>query len=322
METMIKLKNTDLKVSKIALGTDSYGTLVDEALSFKMMDKYVELGGNLLDTAECYANWIPGGAHASENTIGKWMKARNNRHDLVISTKGGHYPPGKRPRLGKEEILADLDGSLKRLGTDYIDIYWLHRDAPDMSVEPIMDTLAEAVKQGKVRHIGVSNWTYLRLDAANAYAEKMAYPKLVASQIQFSAATPNVEKNEPDLVLMNKNEYEYFKNSDLSVFAFAAQAKGFFSKYDAGGRKALSEKAEKRYYNEKTLYAYECVKKISREHGCSALAAALAAVLNVRDFGTVGIVGCKNIAQLEDSMSAKDIALTKDEITFIVKNLG
>lgn len=315
------LKNTDLSVSKIALGTDSYGSIVDEALSFKMMDEYLSLGGNLLDTAECYANWIPGGAHASENTIGKWMKQRNNRHEIVISTKGGHYPPGENPRLSKAEIFADLEGSLKRLGTDYIDIYWLHRDAPNMPVEPIMDTLAEAVKQGKVRYIGVSNWTHLRLAEANAYAEEMAYPKLIASQIQFSAATPNVEKNEPDLVLMNKNEYEYFKNSDLTVFAFAAQAKGFFSKYDAGGACALSEKAEKRYYNEKTLYAYDCIKKISREHGCSVGAAALAAVLCVQAFDTIGIVGCKNTLQLEDSMSAGDIILSKDEIAFIRENL-
>ncbi len=319
---MIKIKNTDLSVSKIALGTDSYGSIVDEPLSFAMMDTYKSLGGNLLDTAECYANWAPGGVHASENTIGKWMKARNNRNEIVISTKGGYYGFGERPRLAEADIFEDLEGSLKRLGTDYVDIYWLHRDAPGLPVEPIMDIMAKAVRQGKVRYIGVSNWTYKRIDEANVYLEKIGAPKLVASQIQFSAATPNVEKNEPDLVLMNKDEYDYFKNHDLAVFAFAAQAKGFFSKYDAGGVEALSQKAENRYFNEKTLYAYDCIKKISEEKGCSVGSAALAAVLNVDDFETIGIVGCKNIAQLEDSMLAQDILLSKEEIAFIRENLG
>ena len=317
----MNLKNTDLNVSKIVLGTDSYGSIVDESLSFEMMDFYRENGGNIIDTAECYANWLPEGVHRSENTIGKWMKERNNRHEIVISTKGGHYPLGERPRLTKDDIFSDLDGSLKRLGTDYIDIYWLHRDAKELPVEPIMDVLSEAVNQGKVRYIGVSNWTCERIIRANAYLESIKAPKLIASQIQFSAATPNVEKNEPDLVLMNKNEYDFFKVNDMTVFAFAAQAKGFFSKYDVGGVSALSEKAERRYYNEKTLYAYECIKKISLEHNCSIGAAALSAVINVDDFDTVGIVGCKNISQLKDSMSAENIRLSGKEIAFIRENL-
>lgn len=318
---MITLKNTDLTVSKIILGTDSYGSIVDEALSFEMMDFYRANGGNVLDTAECYADWAEGGRHASEKTIGKWMKERNNRHEVVISTKGGYSKVWQGPRLSKNDIMTDIEGSLLRLGTDYADIYWLHRDCEDLPVEPIMDTLADIVKQGKARYIGVSNWTHLRVDAANAYLEKINAPKLIASQIQFSAATPNVEKNEPELVLMNKNEYEYFKNHDMTVFAFAAQAKGFFSKYHTGGREALSEKADKRYYNEKTLYAYECIKEISKNHGCSIGAAALSAVINVDDFNTVGIVGCKNLSQLKDSMSAEKIQLSREEIAFIRENL-
>lgn len=317
---MLTLKNTELKVSKIALGTDSYGSVLDEELSFKMLDFYKDRGGNLIDTAECYAHWVTGGLHASEILIGKWLKDRNNRQSIVISSKGGFYKVGERPRLTEEDIFSDLEGSLKRLGTDYIDIYWLHRDAPGMPVEPIMDTLAKAQRQGKIRYYGVSNWTHSRLLEANEYAQKMGYPKIIASQIQYSAAKPNVEKNEPDLVLMNKDEYKFFKNSDLTVFAFAAQAKGFFSKYDAGGTDALSEKARNRYLNENTLFAYEALKKISEEHGCSIGSAAVGVLINNRDFDTIPIIGCKNIAQLEDSLNGDKIKLSDAEMSFMKEN--
>ena len=313
----IKLKSTELNVSNVVMGTDSLGTYVDEKTSYDLLDFYSEEGGNVIDTAECYAYWFENGRHKSEETIGKWMKDRQNRHKTIISTKGGFYIVGERPRLTEEDIMNDLEGSLKNLGTDYIDIYWLHRDAPSMPVEGIMDVLAKAVKQGKVRYIGVSNWTNKRIDQANSYAESMGYPRLVASQIQYSPALPNVEKNEPDLVLMNDSEYEYFKNHDMTVFAFAAQAKGFFSKYLNGGASALSPKAYNRYLNPETLKRFENLNETSKKYGCSIGAAVVAAIAGNYDFNTLPIIGCKNISQLKDSLSGADLAFSREEIDFI-----
>ena len=313
----IKLKNTDLVVSNIALGTDSYGSIVDDKLSYEMLDFYYEKGGNLPDTAECYAHWAKDGVHASEKLLGRWMKERKNRNSIVVSTKGGFYKVGERPRLEEKDIFEDLDGSLKRLETDYIDIYWLHRDAPKMPVEDIMNTLVKAVNQGKVRYIGVSNWSCKRLDEANKYLESICAQKLVASQIQYSPAKPNPEKNEPDLILMNDEEYEYFKNKDLTLFAFAAQAKGFFSKYEKGGKEALSPKAFDRYYNERTVEIFEKLKKISEKYNCTIGNAVIASLVNNRDFDTIPIIGCKNIAQLEDSLGGADMMLSDDDMKFI-----
>lgn len=313
----IKLKNTDLTVSNIALGTDSYGSIVDEKLSFEMLDFYFDKGGNLPDTAECYAHWAPNGVHASEKLIGKWMKERNNRSKIVISTKGGFYKVNERPRLSENDIFEDLEGSLKRLGTDYIDIYWLHRDAPEMPVYGIMDTLVKAVKQGKVRYTGVSNWSCERLNEANEYLKSIGEKELIASQIQYSPAKPNVEKNEPDLILMNDREYEYFKNHDLTVFAFAAQAKGFFSKYEKGGKDALTPKALDRYYNERTVEIFGKLKKISEKYNCTIGNAVVASLVNNRDFDTIPIIGCKNISQLEDSLSGADMVLSGEDMKFI-----
>lgn len=314
---MKNLKNTDLKISNVIMGTDSIGSLIDDKTSAELLDLYCDMGGNVLDTAECYAFWAENGVHASEKFIGRWMSERKNRGKIVISTKGGHYLLGQPHRLSEKDIFCDLDGSLERLKTDYIDIYWLHRDAESLPVEGIMDTLEKAVKAGKVRYIGVSNWTYKRIDEANRYAEKMGYSKLIASQIQYSPAKPNVDQNEPDLVLMNDEEYEYFKNHDMSVFAFAAQAKGFFSKYNIGGEAALSPKAYSRYLNEETLKRYENIKKISKERNCTIGNIVIAAMVSNRDFDTFPIVGCKTVEQLKDSMGGSEIQLSEKEMDFI-----
>jgi len=313
------LNHTNLTVSNILLGTDGFGSAVEQERAYALLNIYTEQGGNLLDTAECYSQWLPGGTHASENLLGRWMKEKKNRHKILISTKGGFYTYGSAPRLSQKEIFMDLEGSLRRLGTDYIDIYWLHRDAPQLPVAGIMDTLSLAVKQGKVRYIGVSNWTCERLEEANCYAGAMGYPSLIASQLQYSPARPNVEKNEPDLVLMNDSEYAYFTAHDLTVFAFAAQAKGFFSQYATGGEQALSAKAYSRYFNPETLQIYQRLNQLRKDHDCSIGAMGIAALWNNYDFDTLPIVGCKTIAQLLDTLSGADIVLAKEEMDFIFK---
>ncbi|MBR5152303.1 MAG: aldo/keto reductase [Clostridia bacterium] len=315
-----RCKHTELMLSNVVLGTDGFGSSVEQERAYALLDAYTDAGGNALDTAECYSKWIPGGDHASENLLGKWIKEKKNRQELFLSTKGGFYSYGMSPRLSREEIFADLEGSLRRLGTDYVDIYWLHRDAPTLPVEDMMDTLALAVRQGKVRYIGVSNWDCRRFHEANAYCQSMGYPMLVGSQLQYSPATPNPEQNEPDLILMNEREYEYFKEQEFAVFAYAAQAKGFFSQYEKGGKDALSVKAFSRYYNEKTVETYTQLKRLAEEKECSIGAMVIAALANQYDFDTFPIVGCKTVEQLYDSLSGADIVLTEEEWRTIKKD--
>lgn len=313
----ITIKNTSLNASNIALGTDTFGSLTDKNTSFELLDFYYNYGGNLIDTAECYANWLENGVHASETLIGNWLYERNLRNKILISTKGGHYQYGQPHRLTKNDIETDLNGSLKRLKTDYIDIYWLHRDATDAPAGEIMEILSETVKSGKVRYIGLSNWSNKRFSEALQYTEKHSLPQPVASQIQYSAAYPNPEKNEPDLILMNNEEYSFFKSSSMTVFAYASQAKGFFSKFLHGGIEALSKKAYSRYYNAETLKRFENLKALYPQKNCSINSLALAALINRNDFDTIPIIGCKSVDQLKDSLSASDIILTKSETDFI-----
>ncbi len=314
----VTLNNTDLAVSQIALGTDVYGATVNEAESFEMLDYFTKNGGTVIDTAAGYSDWIEGEKSRSEKLIGRWLENKG-RESIIISTKGG-LPRPETPdisRLSPLEIRADIEGSLKRLRTDYIDIYWLHRDDKSKQVDELMEELHSFVKEWKARYIGVSNWTHDRIEKANSYAKIHNITSLAASQIQYSIAYANAEKNDPTLVAMNEDEYKYMKENKMNVFAFASQAKGFFSKMEKGGIEALSQKARDRYLNEQSVGVFERLLCVSEKTGHSVGQLVTAVLCNRRDFITIPIVGCKNIGQLRESMSGADICLPDDTIRYI-----
>lgn len=314
-----KLVGTEALVSPIALGTDVYGLTLSEKESFDMIDAYIGMGGNVIDTALVYSDWVPGEKSRSEKLIGRYLKKSGKRNELIISTKGAHPVPGHMdvPRLSPSEIRLDMEKSLLNLGVDYVDIYWLHRDSEKADISEICRTLDELVKEGKTRYIGMSNWTYSRIDEYNEYAKRHSLTQLISSQIQYSAAKSIPENNDPTLVFMNDREYAYFKEKRMPVFAYASQAKGFFQKLEAGGTEALSEKARTRYLSEENLKRFKRIKKTATERNVSCGEIALSALISNPDFLTIPIVGCKNKAQLENSIKSADITLTKDELDYI-----
>lgn len=313
------LSGTDIYVSAIALGTDVYGLDLSEDESYAMLDRYIDLGGNIIDTAKMYSDWAPGERSRSEKLIGRYLKKRGNREKIIISTKGAHPEVGHmdEPRLKRSDIRADMEASLCNLGVDCVDIYWLHRDHKTADIGEVAETLSELVKEGKTRYIGLSNWTGERIAAFNRYAESHSLTKVIAGQIQYSAATAVVENNDPTLVLMNEKEYAFYKETKMPVFAFAAQAKGFFQKMEAGGEAALSKKARERYLSDDNRARFLNVTEVAKAHGVSAGEAALASLIENPDFLVIPIVGCKNISQLEDTLKAAELHLTKEEIAYI-----
>ena len=315
MEKVI-LKGTDLLVSPIALGTDSVGLLMGEEESFALLDEFFYLGGNLIDTALVYSDWTPGEKSRSEKLIGRWLKKRGRRDDVIISTKGAHpeVTTMNIPRLSRSDIEGDMDKSLTHLGTDYVDIYWLHRDSEDIPVDEIMDTLGGLVKEGKTRYIGMSNWTHKRIEEANKYALENNLPLIKSSQIQYSAAKAVKENNDPTLVLMNDEEYNYFKEKKMPVFAFASQAKGFFSKIDTLGVEGLSGKAYERYFCDTNLKRFDVIKALSEKYSVSVAEVVIAVLICNDDFQTIPIVGCKNSAHLQSSVKGAELKLTQDEV--------
>ncbi len=298
----MKLKNlpgTDLEISEVVLGSDYYGESIDADTAASFMDYFIENGGNTIDTARLYT----GGK--SEAVIGAYLKDRGIRDRIVISTKCAHPPLGnmQKSRLSREEIEYDIDLSLSALGTDHIDLLWLHRDDKSVPVGGIIESLNEMVKKGKIRYFGASNWCGERLCEANRYAEEKGLMGFSASQIQWSAAVPAINYD-ATLVSMNETEYEYYKKSRMPVFAFSAQAKGFFEKYDKG---CLSEKAKFRYLCDENVERYRMIKNISEQTGYSISSVVLSAITNNPDFVSLPIINCSRLSQLEDSLGVLKI---------------
>ncbi len=305
---MLYKKINDMNISALVLGTDYYGYEREEKDCFYMLDKYVEFGGNCIDTANIYADGN------SERLIGKWLR-NVARGSVYISTKGGH-PTGDKSisRLSERDIEEDLNISLERLGTDYIDLYWLHRDDIKKPVSEIIEALNKFIKQGKIRNIGASNWTVKRINEANGYAEKMGLKPFCASQIKWSLAVTNPEyEDDVTLVEMDGDEYAGYTKNGISVFAYASQGKGFFSKY-ACGEKFLSEKARERYLCETNVRRFELIKKLADEKNISVSQAVVSYIYSNRDINSFAIVGPRNKEQLNDCLGNTDILLTDEEI--------
>lgn len=311
----------DIKVSSVVLGSDSFGTIIDEKTAFSLMDKFCYLGGNTIDTARVYGAHFGGKTGDSEIVIGKWLAQRGKRDDVVISTKCAHpnLATMNISRLSKKEIEDDVDKSLQALGTDYIDILWLHRDDINVAVDGIVDALDELVKKGKIRCFGTSNWRANRIDEAVKYSKLAGKNAFCASQIKWAAAKSSPSyKDDPTLVEMNKSEYEYYAKTKMPVFAFASQAKGFFQKYHTGGEQALSYKAKERYLCDENIERYKKLIGICEKYGISLSSAIVSSIISNTDFDTVAIIGPKNVDQLCDSMQGVQAMLDYNEVRTIL----
>lgn len=318
-----KISGTDICASKLVLGTDAFGTSLSVEDSFVLMDEFVSAGGNTLDTASVYADWLGGEKSASEKTIGKWLAARNCRDKIIVSTKGGHPDCNNMriPRLSRADIDSDLEMSLANLKTDYIDIYWLHRDDETRPVEEIVETLDRHVKSGKVRYLGASNWRYDRIKKANDYAKKSGFAPFVASQIQYSIARLNENSLVNDMLGMSYNDSEYQKYAadDMSMFSYSSVAKGFFNLVADGRFDKLSDSAKNEYMNEHNLSIAEKIKRLSEEKGSNISAVLLAALTADKRLNVFAQVGTRKLSHLKEAFDFEKLCLSDDELAYIME---
>ena len=303
------LKNTEFNIFPIVMGSDYFGGAISKETAFENLDLYTEYGGNIIDTARLYVNG------KSEEIIGKYLKERNLKNKIIISTKAAHpqLEHMEINRLSREEIEKDVDTSLSLLGVDSIDILWLHRDDHSVPVQSIVDTMDAIIKKGKVKYWGVSNWQGKRMEEANKYAEESNMPQIFGGQIQWSLAKTS-HVYDKTLVAMNAEETKYYKKYDAPVFAFASQGKGFFEKYD---QNQLSEKARERYYCEENIKTYHILKQIRSETGYSLTALGLAYLMGQKDFDTFPIIGCTKSEYVTKAMDA--FKVDKDTIAELLK---
>jgi aryl-alcohol dehydrogenase-like predicted oxidoreductase len=185
MTTLRKLGTSDLEVYPLNLGGNVFGWTADRDQSFAVLDAYAAAGGNFLDTADAYSSWLPGHRGGeSETIIGEWIAARGNRASMVVATKGSRHPEFEG--LDRATLTAALEASLRRLGTDYIDLYYTHFDDESVPIADIVATLDGFVRAGKVRAVAASNISAARLAAALEFAEREGLAGYVAVQPRYN----------------------------------------------------------------------------------------------------------------------------------------
>lgn len=230
------IKNTDLSVAPVNFGGNVFGWTLDEKQSFEILDRFTGEGFNFIDTADTYSWWVNGKGGQSEEIIGKWMKSRGKRNDLVIATKVGSETKEHGFDISKKHILKSVEESLQRLQTDHIDVYYTHFDDKTTPVEETLQAYDEIIKAGKVRYIAASNVSPERLKASFEAAEKNNLPKYVALQPHYNLMErENFEKNYAPLA----------EEFGLSVFPYWSLASGFLTgKYRSEDDLSKSQRGE------------------------------------------------------------------------------
>jgi len=317
----LSLPNTDLTVSGLCLGAGGIGTSIPWDAAREMLDAFRAAGGNFLDTARVYADWVPGGRHASEKALGRWLRESGQRDQVVIATKGAHPELATMdvPRMSPAEIAADVDGSLADLGTDYIDLWYFHRDDLAQPVEEILEAIWVQTDAGKVRYIGCSNWTLPRIQAAQSYAAARGKPGFVANQPLWNAAVPNTNVFAGQgMVAMDDSMNAWHAETQVAAIPFSSQANGFFQKLAANGGdiEAIKGGAKAIYGSEENRQRGERIQRLVRETGLSITQITLG-YLAAHPFPVSAIVGPNSVAQLTDTLTAADSVLTAEQAAFL-----
>ncbi|MCZ7643789.1 MAG: aldo/keto reductase [Planctomycetota bacterium] len=301
--------------SRVCLGTSSFGSDTPEAEAFAILDAFAAAGGNFLDTAHIYAAWRPGGAGQSERTIGKWLKRAGLRGKMVVGTKGAHFDmQTKASGVRRETIAQHLAESLERLQLSNVDLYWLHRDDPEVPVGEILGWLNEHLKAGTIRALGCSNWTVARMEEAARHAKRHGLAGFCASQIGWSLARAATSRAGSDMLYADDETRAYHVRSGMPQVGYSTQANGFFSgKYDPGAppegqRKGVLQK----YGLPENFRRLEAARRIARLRGVTSNQVALASLF-AQPFPFFAIVGPKSVEQARDSCAAGDLALTAEE---------
>ena len=298
-----KLGNSGLEVAPLAFGGNVFGWTADAATSFALLDAFVDAGFNLIDTADVYSRWVEGhGGGESETLIGKWLKRSGKRARVVIATKVGKEMEPNRKGLAKTYILQAVEDSLRRLQTDYIDLYQSHDDDPETPLEETLEAYDRLIKQGKVRAIGASNYSAQRLAESLEVSKKAGYPRYECLQPLF---------NLYDRVDYEKELEPLCRQNGLGVINYFSLASGFLTgKYRS--EDDLSKRARagfvKKYLNERGFRILEALDRVAQQYNMTPAKVALAWLISQPSI-TAPIASATNLEQLSELIEATTIEL-------------
>jgi aryl-alcohol dehydrogenase-like predicted oxidoreductase len=306
-----RLGESSLYVAPLAFGGNVFGWTADEKTSFALLDAFVAGGFNLIDSADVYSRWHPGNRGGeSESIIGKWLKARGNRNRVVIATKLGFEMGPGRTGLSRAYMMRAIEESLRRLQTDYIDLYQSHRDDSDTPLEETLSAYAKLVEQGKVREIGASNFGAARLQESLSVSARHGLPRYQTLQPLYNLVErAGFEGGLEDLCLREK----------IGVIPYFSLASGFLTgKYrtaaDAEGRARRSRVAK--YLNDSGFRVVRALDSVAQRYNAKPAQIALAWLLT-RPSITAPIVSATNLDQLREIVQAPALALDHDAIAVI-----
>ncbi|GAB3288943.1 aldo/keto reductase [Hymenobacter tenuis] len=304
-----ELGRSGLHIAPLVLGGNVFGWTADEATSFQILDAFVAGGGNTIDTADGYSVWVPGHVGGeSETIIGKWLQQRGRRNDVIIATKVGWEVNPENKGLKKDYILRAVEGSLKRLQTDYIDLYQSHKDDPTTPVEETLEAYAQLVKEGKVRVIGASNFDAARL----------------RESMEASAAHgfPRYESLQPLYNLYDRAEFEQqllplVQEHNIGVIPYYGLAAGFLTgKYRTEAdlkKSARGGGVGQKYLNEKGLKILGALDAVAARQQATPAQVALAWIIAQPGL-TAPIASATSPEQVTELLHATELQLSPDDV--------
>jgi aryl-alcohol dehydrogenase-like predicted oxidoreductase len=304
---MAQLNRTDLDVHPLCLGGNVFGWTADEAASVSVLDAYAAAGGNFLDTANSYSAWIDGHKGGeSESIIGAWMAERGNRDDMVVGTKVGGRMPGEEG-LSADTIRRACDNSLRRLRTDRIDLYYAHFDDPDTPLEESFGAFDALVREGKVSHLGISNYTPERVREVLAVVEREGYAPIVAIQPHYNLLERDYERELRPIA----------EQHDLGCVPYFGLARGFLTgKYRPGGPEVDSPRAggvAEYLSDERALRVLAVLDEVAAAHGQPVAAVALAWLV-AQPTVVSALASARTPGQLAELLPVAELRLSDDEV--------
>jgi aryl-alcohol dehydrogenase-like predicted oxidoreductase len=299
------LGQSTLAIAPLMLGGNVLGWTADEATSFGVLDAFVASGGNSLDTADVYSAWAPGHKGGeSETVIGKWLKRSGKRNSVVIGTKVGMLAP--HTGLSRDDIIAGCEDSLRRLGVETIDLYWLHKDDGKTQPAEFLGALDELVESGKVRAVGASNFASPRFAEALAESARSGKVRFAAQQPEYNLMRREIEK---DLMPLCAREH-------VSIIPYFGLASGFLTgKYRSAADKSKSPRGAgmDKYLDAKGLKVLAALDAVAARQDATCAQVALAWIM-AKPAVAAPIASATSVAQVTELMGALSLTLSAADV--------
>lgn len=306
-----KLGNSNLQVSPLAFGGNIFGWTVDQPTSFQLLDAYVGAGLNFVDTADLYSKWVPGNQGGeSETIIGNWFKKSGNRAKIVLATKVGMDMGNGNKGLSKSYILRSAENSLKRLQTDYIDLYQAHLDDAQTPLEETMEAFDLLLKQGKVRAIGASNYSADRLAQSLVVSKSNGFARYESLQPHYNLYERAIFEKELQPLCLREN---------IGVITYFSLASGFLTgKYRSEADLAKSKRGQgiKKYLNDRGMKILKALDEVSQQYSATPAQISLAWLM-AQPSVTAPIASATSLDQLKDLVKATQLHLDPKSISLL-----